>query len=167
MASVFDKDKGSQGRALRLTPTATTRSPMCDLGPKPLEEGASQGHERAIRKDGNHGDDVKHVLRNADAAGLLGQGPSSAPAELVGIESHGQQMIDQNDERRDRQRRAEAGHIGKLHDGHDILWETIMIRKHHLLPDIALGLLEKEAAVDEPLLPMLLAPPLMSSDQTP
>ena len=94
---------------------------MSDLGSKPLEEGAGQGHERAIRKDGNHCNDVKNVLPNADSAGLLGQGPSSASAKLVCIESHGQQMIDQNDERRDRQRRAEAGHIGKLHDGHDIL----------------------------------------------
>ena len=46
---------------------------MSDLGFEPLEEGAGQGHERAIRKDGNHGDDVKHVLPNADAAGLLDQ----------------------------------------------------------------------------------------------
>ena len=46
---------------------------VSDLGFEPLEEGAGQGHERAIRKDGNHGDDVKHVLPNADAAGLLDQ----------------------------------------------------------------------------------------------
>ena len=75
---------------------------VSDLGSKPLEEGAGQGHEGAIRKDGNHSNDVKHVLPNADATGLLSQRPSSTPAKLVGIESHGQQMIDENNEWRDR-----------------------------------------------------------------
>ena len=76
---------------------------VSDLGPKPLEEGAGQGHEGAIRKDGNHCNDVKHVLPNADATGLLSQRPSSTPAKFVGIESHGQQMLDENDEWRNRQ----------------------------------------------------------------
>ena len=128
---------------------------VSDLGSEPLEEGARQGHEGAIREDRNHCNNVKYVLPNADTTGLLSQRPSSTPAKFVSIESHGQQMIDENDEWRNRQSCAEASHIGKLYHGNDILREAVMIRKHHLLPNVALSLLKEKATVDEPLLPML------------
>lgn len=66
---------------------------VTNLRPKPLEEAASQGHQRAVGKDGNDGDNVEHMLPNANSTSLLSQRPTSATTKLVGIEPHRQQMV--------------------------------------------------------------------------
>mmetsp|Transcript_8934 Transcript_8934/g.18026 ORF Transcript_8934/g.18026 Transcript_8934/m.18026 type:complete len:82 (+) Transcript_8934:219-464(+) len=81
------------------------------------------------------------MVPNTNSTSLKSEGATSTSTKLECIQSHVQQMIEEDYERCYGQNDTETGHIRKLRDSEQVFRETIMLWENDFLPNVRLCML--------------------------